>query len=222
MSRNFEFVLFDMIGTTIKDSYNGESLILDCFYNSFCSNGFQISYEQINQQRGRSKKEAIKNILIGSDHKIDLIDKIYLDFMGSLNKSLDCFTEMNGASVIFELLKEKGIKIGLGSGLPLDFMYGIIKQVNWQIDSFDYIGSSEELGKGRPNPIMILDLMVKFKIADKTKVLKIGDTIVDIQEGKNAGVITAGVLTGSQKREELEKFQPDYIFSDISEIKTLI
>lgn len=64
--------------------------------------------------------------------------------------------------------------------------------------------------------------MEKLMIKDKEKVLKIGDTVIDIQEGKNAGVITAGVLTGTQKRDELEKFKPDYIFNDITEIKSII
>lgn len=220
--RNFEFVLFDMIGTTIKDSQNGESLVLDCFYNSFNSNGYQIGYELINQQRGRIKKEAIRNILINSNLGIDLIDKIYFDFIDSLNTSLSCFQEMQGATLLFEQCRGKGIKIGLGSGLPMEFMCRIINQIGWQTEWFDYIGSSEELGKGRPDPIMVIDSMEKLMIKDKEKVLKIGDTVIDIQEGKNAGVITAGVLTGTQKRDELEKFKPDYIFNDITEIKSII
>ena len=69
---------------------------------------------------------------------------------------------------------------------------------------------------------MIFDSMEKLMINDKAKVLKIGDTVVDIQEGKNAGVVTASVLTGTQKRDELEKFNPDYIFNDITEIISII
>ena len=220
--RNFEFVLFDMIGTTIKDSQNGESLVIDCFYNSFYSNGYKIGHELINQQRGRIKKEAIRNILINSNLEIDLIDKIYFDFIDSLNTSLSCFQEMKGATLLFEEFKEKGIKIGLGSGLPMGIMCRIINQIGWQKEWFDYIGSSEELGKGRPDPIMVIDSMEQLMIKGKEKVLKIGDTVNDIQEGKNAGVITAGVLTGTQKRDELEKFKPDYIFNDITEIKSII
>lgn len=220
--KNFEFVLFDMIGTTIKDSNKGESLVLDCFYNSFYSNGYHINYELINQQRGKSKKDAIRNILIDSNLKTDLIDKIYSDFIESLNTSLSYFQEVKGAHLLFSQLKQKGIKIGLGSGLPMAFIGKIIKQLEWQTGWFDYIGSSEELGKGRPDPIMIFDSMEKLMINDKAKVLKIGDTVVDIQEGKNAGVVTASVLTGTQKRDELEKFNPDYIFNDITEIISII
>lgn len=52
--------------------------------------------------------------------------------------------------------------------------------------------------------------------------LKVGDTFVDIQEGKNAGVFTAGVLSGTQSREILEEIKPDYIFADINEISAIV
>lgn len=64
--------------------------------------------------------------------------------------------------------------------------------------------------------------MEKLKIKDRLTVLKVGDTIVDILEGENAGIMTAGVLTRTQKRQELESGEPDFIFSDIREILTLI
>lgn len=39
--------------------------------------------------------------------------------------------------------------------------------------------------------------MTEFEIDDPAKVIKIGDTIVDIEEGKNAGVKTVGIIEGS-------------------------
>jgi phosphonatase-like hydrolase len=218
INRMFEFVLFDMIGTTIQDSYNGDSLIIDSFRKAFLLNGFQVSYLEINQQRGKSKKEAINNIITEQKQIHDLADKIYMDFISLLDKSMTCLKEISGAAKVFSFLKENGTKIGLGSGLPLDIMMRIINNAGWESDSFDYIGSSEVLGKGRPDPVMINDSMAKLKINDKSRVLKVGDTVVDIQEGKNAGVLTAGVLTGTQTRDELEKHNPDYILSNITEI----
>lgn len=211
----FEFILFDLIGTTISDSSKGESLILEAFQKSFQANGFEISYDQINQQRGRIKKEAIKIILKENTKDERLINKVYTDFIKLLNLSKSNFAEINGAKNVFRELKQKGIKIGVGSGLPLVFMHEIINQAGWQDINFDYLGSSEELGKGRPDPIMINDAQRKLEIHDRSRILKIGDTFVDIQEGKNAGVLTAGVLTGTQNRQTLEKFNPDYIFEDI-------
>ena len=123
---------------------------------------------------------------------------------------------------MFKTLMENGIRIGIGSGLPMDLIIRIIHNVGWKIHAFIYIRSSEVLGKSRHDPIMINDSMEKLKIKDRLTVLKVGDTIVDILEGENAGIMTAGVLTRTQKRQELESGEPDFIFSDIREILTLI
>jgi len=220
--RRLKFVLFDMIGTTIQDSKNGDSLVIDSFEKAFSINGIQVNFLEINQQRGKNKKEAIYNILYSHNQTCNLADKIYSDFMDLMNNSLIRLSEIDGASNVFRVLREKGIKIGLGSGLPMDLIVSIIKIIGWKLENFDYVGSSEELGKGRPDPIMINDSLSKLNIKDLSKVLKVGDTIADIQEGRNAGVLTASVLTGTQKREELEKYKPDYIFSDIKEIINIL
>ncbi|MGB4961049.1 MAG: HAD-IA family hydrolase [Saprospiraceae bacterium] len=213
-----KFILFDMIGTTVQDAKNDDSLIIECFKDAFSINGFQASFLEINQQRGKSKKDAIKNILKSQHQSNELSDQIYTDFIRLMKDSLTSFAEIEGASGVFRVLQEHGIKIGLGSGLTMDMIVGIMEMIGWKLDSFDYIGSSESLGKGRPDPIMIHDAMYRLNIEDLSRVLKIGDTVADIQEGKNAGVLTACVLTGTQKRDELEKYKPDYIFADITEI----
>jgi len=215
---NIDFILFDLIGTTIKDSNSGTSLIIKAFHQAFLTNGHDTSYELLNQQRGKRKREAIRNILQHSRLNEELTDKIYTDFIDLLHQSVHAFSEMDGASKVFNYAKEKNIKIGIGSGLPIDFMRSIIAQVGWRYDDFDYIGSSDELPKGRPHPAMILDAMDKLKLTDPSKILKIGDTLVDIQEGKNANTLTAMVLTGTQGKEALGDVMPDYIFDSVKNL----
>jgi hypothetical protein len=48
----------------------------------------------------------------------------------------------------------------------------IIDHVGWQTKDFDYIGSSEDLGKSRPDPIMINEAIFKLKIKDRSRVTK--------------------------------------------------
>jgi phosphonatase-like hydrolase len=217
----FELIFFDLIGTTIKDSDAQESLVIDAFYKAFALNGFQMSYKKVNEQRGKRKREAIRN-LIPEDLSIQIEDKIYNDFMRLLNSSKKNFTAMPGALDLFRFLRNNEIKIAIGSGLPIDFIHELIKELKWESVKFDYVGSSEDLGAGRPNPIMILDAMQKLNIKNLRNVLKVGDTIVDIQEGKNAGVVTAAVLTGTQAKSELEKQKPDHIITDISQLRKLL
>ena len=217
-----DFVLFDLIGTTVQDNNKDGSFIIDNLKKAFSLNGFHVSFIEINQYRGITKKEIINKILIDHNQDHTCGNLIYQDFISFLNKSLGNLQEIVGAKVVFNTLIDNGIRIGIGSGLPMDLIIRIINNVGWKIQTFDYIGSSEVLGKSRPDPIMINDSMRKLKIKDRLTVLKVGDTIVDIQEGKNAGVMTASVLTGTQRRQELEAYEPDYVFPDIQEILTLI
>lgn len=217
-----DYILFDMIGTTVKDNCLGESLILDCFRRAFKSEGYEIGHDKLNNHRGKSKHEAIVSILIDEGLSPCLADTIYTKFIDLLNLSVSSFLEMDGASELFVQLKEKNIKIGIGSGLPGDFMKSLIKQVRWDPDIFDYIGSSEDLGKGRPDPVMIFDSMRKLNLTDPKKVLKTGDTAADILEGKNAGVLTAGVFTGTQTSDQLSKYNPDYLIKDINELLNIV
>ena len=49
--------------------------------------------------------------------------------------------------------------------------------------------------------------------------LCIGDTIFDIQMGRNAGAKTCGVTYGNGKREDLEAAHADYIIDNFAEIE---
>jgi len=91
---------------------------------------------------------------------------------------------MEGTSEVFNFAKQKNIKVGVGSGLPLDFIHNLLPQVGWKASDFDYINSSGSFPEGRPNPAMILDAMQKLNLTNPQKILKVGDTVVDVQEGK--------------------------------------
>lgn len=52
-------------------------------------------------------------------------------------------------------------------------------------------------GKGRPSPFMLYECMRRLEVYPPCRVVKVGDTVVDMEEGKNAGAYAIGVLTGS-------------------------
>jgi phosphonoacetaldehyde hydrolase len=60
-----------------------------------------------------------------------------------------------------------------------------------------WITADSTKGRGRPYPYMIYANIIRLDMGLPEQVVKIGDTISDIQEGRNAGVWTIGVLKGS-------------------------
>ena len=94
----------------------------------------------------------------------------------------------------------KGYAIGSTTGYT-DKMMEIVapaaKEKGYEPDCWFSPDSTEQ--KGRPYPYMIYRNMEKLGIMDVRKVIKVGDTVSDIKEGKNAGAFSVGVIVGSSE-----------------------
>ena len=227
-SQPIQLAMFDMAGTTVNDKVDGHPLMVISMMRAFAKHGIELSPDLINKHRGKQKSEAIQTLLreVAELPPADaerVGDGVYSEFLHELESNLSSISEIDGTTELFRHLKSKDIHIGVGSGFPMQVIQAIISQLGWLNEGLlDYVGSAEQVGVGRPNPKMIHDAMQQFNITDGRKVLKIGDTIVDVQEGKNAGVWTVAVLTGSQTEAQLRAVAPDYILSSIRELTTLI
>jgi phosphonatase-like hydrolase len=219
---HIELVMFDMAGTTVDDRLMGPSLVVTAFVEAFAKAGFTIAPEQVNGHRGKEKREAIHSLLRELGQSDDSafeqqVAAIHSTFVGKLNSGVDSLREMQGAREVFHFLRGRGIRVGVGSGFPQEVVKAIVDKFGWETDGLvDYIGCAEQVGASRPDPKMILHAMATLDIADPKRVVKIGDTAVDILEGKNAGTWTVGVLSGSQSEEQLCGAGADYVLSTIA------
>jgi len=73
----------------------------------------------------------------------------------------------------------------------------------------------------KPDPCVINNLIAKYKVSPE-RVLFIGDMTVDIETGKAAGVKTCAVTYGFHKIDQLEKLKPDFLVSDLLQLKDFI
>ena len=227
-SQPIQLVMFDMAGTTVNDEVDGYPLMVISMMRAFAKHGIELCPNVINKHRGRQKSEAIQILLkevaeLSPTDAERIGDGVYHEFLHELENNLSSISEIDGATELFRHLKSKDIHIGVGSGFPMQIVQGLVSQLGWLNKGLlDYVGSAEQVGAGRPNPKMIFDAMERLNITNRRKVLKIGDTVVDVQEGKNAGASTVAVLTGSQTEAQLMAAGPDYILSSIRELRTLI
>jgi phosphoglycolate phosphatase-like HAD superfamily hydrolase len=66
-------------------------------------------------------------------------------------------------------------------------------------------------------------MMQEIGIANVQQVIKIGDTEVDVQEGKNAGCLySIAVTTRAFTRKELLPYEPSFIINDMQELLSII
>jgi phosphoglycolate phosphatase-like HAD superfamily hydrolase len=52
--------------------------------------------------------------------------------------------------------------------------------------------------------------------------MMVGDLVLDIQAGKNAGILTCGTTYGFGRKEDLLAAGPDFMIEDIRELKSLV
>ena len=223
-----QLAMFDMAGTTVNDKVDGHSLMVISMMRAFAKHGIELAPDPINKHRGKQKSEAIQTLLkevaeLSPADAERVGEGVYRDFLHELESNLSSISEIDGATELFRYLKSQDIYVGVGSGFPMQVVQAIVSQLDWLNEGLlDYVGSAEQIGVGRPNPKMIHDAMQQLSITDGRTVVKIGDTVVDVQEGKNAGAWTVAVLTGSQTEAQLRTAGPDYILSSIRGLRTLI
>lgn len=211
----FKAVLFDVIGTTVRES--DPNTIMNCFENAFREHHIPFDYDLIKANRGKDKMEMIGMALGKYNLPLSSAAAVYNTFSSNVAGHLDNFVAVESASNIFSFLRNQGIRVGLGTGLSRDLFDRIFNHLKWSSGSFDYIGTASEIGRSRPHPDMILDMMTRLGLSDPRAFLKVGDTMADVEEGKNAGVYTAAVLAGTQSRQELEDAKPDFILNALAD-----
>ena len=74
-----------------------------------------------------------------------------------------------------------------------------------------------------PDPAMILKAMEVLAVTDASKVLKARDSIIDVEEGKNANCgVTIGVTTGAHTKAQLQSANPTNVLNSLTELKEIV
>lgn len=228
MSKDIQLVVFDIAGTTVKD--NGEIAV--AFQLAMAEYGYRLPVEKINPLMGYRKPEAIGIMLREyekdpakiNDGFIERIHARFLELMVAYYSDTDDLRALPHAEEVFALLKRNNIRIGLDTGFSRQITDVIIRRLGWLNDGkVDHVVCSDEVPAGRPQPFMIQKLMKDAGIADAGKVVKVGDTEVDINEGKNAGCLyTIGITTGAFTREQLLPYSPSFIIDDLEALVNIL
>lgn len=181
------------------------------FCEVFGQFGIQVTMEEVRRPMGLLKWDHIKTMLMmprirglwveeyGREPLDADVDRLYQQFEPRLLSILEQYS-MPKPHVVETVarLREMGLKLGSTTGYT-DVMMEIVAReagrLGYKPDCWfspDAVG-----GMGRPYPYMVYRNMEELRIPAVDRVIKVGDTISDIQEGINAGVKTVGILEGS-------------------------
>lgn len=222
-----QLVLFDMAGTTVDDDVGGVPLVIAAFRVTFRKhNSTELRTADCNAVRGYEKREALRRLRAAQKGcapeavENGEVEQLFSIFKKELDKLTACLRkEVAGTTETFAALRARGVKVCVGSGFPEPVVATIMTAMGWQVDGYF---SSDALGAGRPDPIMVRAAMEHCGVVDPRRVVKVGDTVVDVEEGKNAGCWTVAVLTGTQSREKLATAGPDHIIASVADLPALL
>lgn len=225
---SIQLVVFDIAGTTVQDKGN----VAEAFISAFRDFGFEMPLPEVKKVMGFRKMDAIAILLekFAPAQKSDeeLIDRIHTRFIDTMidfyrnDEELAAFPH---AEQVFSALKQQGIKIALNTGFTRSITDTILHRLRWDDRSplIDKVICSDEVSHGRPHADMIEALINGLGITSSERVLKVGDTEVDVEEGRNASCgKVVSVTTGAYSREQLQSYHPDFIIDDLRELLPII
>jgi phosphonatase-like hydrolase len=220
-----KMVVFDMAGTTVNEN----NVVYKCLMQAINEKGYDLSLDQVLAEgAGKEKLQAIKSILsvYAEMDDDDFSSEIYQRFILILEDAYDTLDVLpqNNALALFQALKQRGILVILNTGYNRETAEKLLNKLGWQKGvHIDGLVTASDVFKNRPNPDMIWYAMKEFGITDAAEVMKVGDSIIDIEEGQNAGcLLSIGITTGAHTLEQLQSAGPNYIISNLMELLPLL
>ena len=210
MIESIKLVVFDWAGTTVD---HGCFAPVQPFIDVLTRNGVTISASDARGPMGIDKKEHLRALLAlphaakqwgdhhGSAEAMEAdVDRLFAEMTPLAVESVRGHTQLiDGVREMAAELRRRGLKIGATTGYFTEAAQACHLAAAEQGYRPDAAFCVSDVTCGRPAPFMIYRNMEATGMYPAASVLKIGDTVPDIEEGLNAGCWSAGVvLTGSE------------------------
>jgi phosphonoacetaldehyde hydrolase len=202
-------VIFDWAGTTVDFGCFAPTVSI---VEAFARRGVMLTLAEARGPMGLEKKEHMRRLLAepgismrwkeatGSDPGPQDTDSLYEDLEPRLALAVKRHADLVPGTVeLADELRTWGIKIGSTTGYLRPLMDILTAEAARQGFSPDATVCPSDVPAGRPYPWMCFLIAMKLELFPPHRVVKIGDTPADMQEGVNAGMWTIGVtLSGNE------------------------
>lgn len=212
----YTLAIFDLDGTvlnTIQDLANAVNFALE-------KHGYPChSVEKVRTMVGNGVANLILRALpegTGSDiHAAVLADfkAHYRDHMNDNTRPYD------GICALMQALKDAGIKVGINSN-KFDAALQDLCRLHFE-GLYDMAAGESEVTPKKPDPTAAWRIMDALG-ADKAHTIYIGDSNVDLNTARNAGVDGAWVSWGFRRRDEMADCEISMAFDSVEDLKAYL
>jgi phosphonoacetaldehyde hydrolase len=187
-------VVFDWAGTAVD---HGSLAPVRALQALFAQHFVSVTEDQARRDMGIAKRDHIRALLESLRGEAPTDDELDAWFAEVIPIQMDQLAAHSGVIPgvieVAEKLRTRGIKIGSTTGYTrpmLDVLVGRAASEGYRPDC---ALCPEDAGAGRPWPWMCYVSAIRLGTYPMHTMVKIGDTISDIQEGLHAGMWTVGV-----------------------------
>lgn len=209
-----DLIVFDLDGTLVA-SLEGIQYSMNKVLER---NGYPVhSLDSYRLFVGDGLKKVAERALPVEQRSVDQIERIYNELLDvyrtGYTYQLRLYPDMD---TTLDLLVQQNIRLAVNTNKHQDI-------AQWIVDSYmDKWPILQVAGKrpdrpGKPDPAGLIELMRTLN-ADPQKTLYVGDTSVDLQTARNAGVKCVCVTYGFRTREELMLHDPEHLINSPLEL----
>jgi len=196
-------IILDWAGTAIDYGSFAPTAV---FLRLFANQGVRITAEDARSGMGLMKKDHLRTILSrpavaeawkaahGTPYTEGDVDALFENFVPMQMSVLTEFAQpIPGLLSVVKNLRTRGIKIGSTTGYIRSMMDVLAPKAKENGYTPDCIVCPDEVPHGRPYPWMCYQNAIQMQVYPMQAMVKVGDTLVDIEEGLNAGMWTVGI-----------------------------
>ena len=208
----YDTVLFDLDGTLLDT----RELVTRSFVHTFehFRPGLMLSDEELDSFFGPSLTQTFSKYA-KDEEEIEAMIQYYREF--NISNHDDMVKAFPNAKEVLKKLYNKGYKIGVVSSKRTDLVeHGLF--VTKLLPYMNVVIGEKDVTAPKPNPEGIHNAMKQLK---SKKAMYIGDGLVDIAAGKNAGVDTVGVLYSSRAQAIIDA-NPTYTIKNFNDLLIIL
>jgi 2-aminoethylphosphonate-pyruvate transaminase len=202
-------VIVDWAGTVLDYGCCAPAV---AFVEVFARNGVTITADEARGPMGTAKKRHLELLLQdpviaprwraahGHDAGADDLDRLYAQFIPIQTAVLAAHAQLiPGTLEAVAAFRARGLAVGSTTGYSTAMMEIVSAEATRQGFTPQVVVTPDGLPAGRPAPWMALEAARAIGAQPMAAVVKIGDTVADVEEGRNAGMWTIAVAeTGNE------------------------
>jgi phosphonoacetaldehyde hydrolase len=202
-------VVFDWAGTTVD---HGSLAPIRALMSAFSALGVELPMAEARDGMGLAKRDHIAHLLgsqaiearfveahgrTPTDADVDAIFEAFVPLQTAI--LADASAVIDGVPGVVARLRERGLRIGSTTGYTRPMLDSLLAAAAAEGYSPDAAFCPDDVGEGRPSPLMLYANAVAMRVAPLASIVKVGDTPADIGEGRAAGSWSVGVAaTGNE------------------------